>query len=101
MRSNPIFYMFIGVFIFLTIFWINLALWGGDYFDSYCIKGKLKENHITAINSVGWSKRDIEENDRVIAHECSEFLRYLHFRDVEWWKSYKDSIQKFLFGKKI
>lgn len=94
-------YMFLGVIFFLFFVWINIIIWGGEYFDKRCVRGKLNANHIEVINQIGWKKSPIETKDRIVAKECSEFLRKTHFRDINWWKPYRTWIQVHILGGKI
>jgi len=72
------------VLIFLLIVWAAIVFGGGKAIDNYCVKGKLKDRHATAVMDVGWRKVPVEARDRIVNHECSEFLRAITFRDAEW-----------------
>ena len=75
-----------NVLIFLLIIWVVITFGGGKAIDNVCVKGKLKERHAEAVMDAGWRKAPVEARDRIVNHECSEFLRAITFRDAEWRK---------------
>lgn len=53
--------------------------------DRYCVKGRLSPEQADLIGTFDWAKKNkrwssVDENDRVIAKECSELGRYLTLR---------------------
>ena len=89
MRRN-LKWMVVGQFGLLFIIWLNVVLWGGRHFDSICIEGKLSMEQVEILNNVQWGKCPVyrngdceaEENDRVLKHYCSSFLRNLFLFDT-------------------
>jgi hypothetical protein len=92
--------MLLGIIVFLLLIWVNLTVWGGEYIDSQCVKGRLKTHHARALNE-HWTKAPVEKGDRIVARECSEFLRAGHLRDWDWWIPYRTWIQVHIFGGEI
>ena len=75
-------WMFFGQLGLVLFVWLNLVLWGGRYFDSICVEGRLSQAQAESLNREAWGKcpsyRDdcvAEKNDRVIKHYCSSFSR--------------------------
>jgi len=79
-------WIIIGQLGLLLFVWLNVVLWGGRYFDSVCIEGRLSAEQATAISSAEWSKCSgdcqAEKNDRVLKHYCSSFSRNFFLFDV-------------------
>ena len=72
-------WMFFGQLALLLFVWLNIVLWGGRYFDSICIEGRLSVDQANIVSSAEWNKCvgdcTAEENDRVLKHHCSSFSR--------------------------
>jgi hypothetical protein len=73
--------------LFVALIVFNLVFFGGRHFDRVCIEGRISEAQAEAINELPWKKCaggtcEADLNDRVIARECSEFLRKWALRDV-------------------
>ncbi len=85
MRRN-LKWIIIGQLGLLLFIWLNIVLWGGRYFDSVCIEGRLSVEQAEIINSVKWDKCSgdcqAEKNDRVLKHYCSSFSRNFFLFDV-------------------
>ena len=93
----------------------NLVLWGGEYIDSICVEGRLSDAQGELLVGTEWSKCPgyrqrqtglgpteacvVDERDRVVAHECSDFMRSISLRNNKTWKAIKKPIQRFLFGE--
>ena len=83
-------WMFFGQLGLLLFVWLNIVLWGGRYFDSVCIEGRLSVEQTEIINSAKWGKCpsyqdgncEAERNDRVLKHYCSSFSRNFFMFDV-------------------
>ncbi len=86
MRRN-LKWIIIGQFGLLLFIWLSIVLWGGRYFDSVCIEGRLSGEQAEVINHAEWGKCprarcEVEKNDRVLKHYCSSFTRNLFLFDV-------------------
>jgi hypothetical protein len=97
----------IGAFGLLLFVWFNITLWGGAYFDSICIEGRLSATQAEALNGAEWGKCPsyrvacaAEENDRVIKHYCSAFTRSLWLRDNDTWKRIRRATKGLMFGER-
>jgi len=82
-------WIIIRQFGLLLFIWLNIVLWGGRYFDSVCIEGRLSAEQAETINNEQWGKCpslygncEAEENDRVLRYACSEFSRNLFLFDA-------------------
>ena len=79
-------WMFFGQLGLLLFVWLNIVLWGGRYFDSVCIQGRLGAEQAALINSAKWAKCsgdcEADQNDRVLKHYCSTFSRNFFLLDV-------------------
>lgn len=108
-------YIFLGGLLTVGFLIANLTLWGGEYIDSICVEGRLSAEQGALLAGTEWSKCPgyrqrqtglgpteacvVEERDRVVAHECSDFMRSISGRDNKAWKAFKTPIQRFLFGE--
>jgi hypothetical protein len=79
-------WILIGQAGLLLFVWLNIVLWGGRYFDSVCIEGRLSADQANIITVSKWNKCTgdcvAEENDRVLKHYCSSFSRNFFLFDV-------------------
>ena len=79
-------WMFFGQLGLVLFVWLNIVLWGGRYFDSVCIEGRLSVDQANIVSSAEWNKClgdcKAEENDRVLKHYCSSFSRNFFLFDV-------------------
>ena len=80
-------WIIIGQLGLLLFIWLNIVLWGGRYFDSVCIEGRLSGEQAETINSAEWGKCpslncEAEKNDRVLRYACSAFSRNLFLFDA-------------------
>jgi hypothetical protein len=83
-------WMIVGQLGLLLFIWFNIVLWGGSYFDSICVEGRLSTEQAETLNNVQWGKCptyrngdcEAEENDRILKHYCSSFLRDLFLLDT-------------------
>jgi hypothetical protein len=70
----------------LLFVWLNIVLWGGRYFDSVCIEGRLSAEQAATLSGAEWNKClgncTAEKNDRVLKHYCSSFSRNFFLFDV-------------------
>jgi hypothetical protein len=75
--------MIVGQLGLLLFVWLNIVLWGGRYFDSICVEGRLGVEQAETLNNIQWGKCPTyrngnckaEKNDRVLKHYCSSFSR--------------------------
>ena len=85
MRRN-LKWIIIGQLGLLLFVWLTIVLWGGRYFDSVCIEGRLGAEQAETINRGEWDNClgncEAEENDRVLKHYCSSFSRNLFLFDT-------------------
>ncbi len=85
--------------IILILMWAAITFFVGDRFDEICIEGRISTEQAEMINTSHWYKcpkyREgecvAEENDRVLARECSEFFKLL-WRPGKWWPTILRSI---------
>jgi hypothetical protein len=85
-------WIIVGQFGLVLFVWLNIVLWGGRYFDSVCIEGRLSAEQAETVNLTEWGKCpkaqreatgcEAEKNDRVLKHFCSSFSRNLFLFDV-------------------
>ena len=73
--------------LFVALIVFNLVFFGGRHFDRVCIEGRISHAQAEAINERHWEQCPggtcyAEINDRIIARECSEFMRKYALRDV-------------------
>ena len=82
-----------SVLLFLLVVWVLMATFGAALFDQICVKGRLAEAQVWQINTTAWEKCpkyvegkcQAEAGDRVVARECSEFLRRV-WDPLEKWR---------------
>ena len=83
-------WMLVGQLGLLLFIWLNIVLWGGRYFDSVCVEGRLSVEQVEALNNVQWGMCptfrngvcEAETNDRILKHYCSSFTRNLFLFDA-------------------
>ncbi len=71
--------------ILLVLVWAFVALYGGHKSDELCVEGRLSAAQARVINSMEWEhcpnyrngECRAEKNDRVMAGQCSEFMKFL------------------------